>query len=133
MTNGTFYNFVPAKDGALYVAVKLNPNKTHFVTEGGAQLLTSQTTEEPVFGEISFNVAAGKQYQVFSSGSKMGFFGFRFLAGETVEEPLIPTGINTVSTASANTGVIYNLNGQQMNGTLKSGLYIVNGKKVLVK
>ena len=41
-------------------------------------------------------------------------------------------GISTVK-ADTNANTIYNLNGQQMNGMLKSGLYIVNGKKVVIK
>lgn len=133
MTNGTFYNFVPAVDGALYVAVKMNANKTHYVTEDGAQLLTTQTVaDEIIYGEIAFNVTAGKQYQVFSSGSKMGFFGFRFLAGENVE-PLIPTGImNLTKTATVTDGAVYNMNGQRVQ-TLSKGMYIQNGKKFIVK
>ncbi len=41
-------------------------------------------------------------------------------------------GISTVK-ADTDANTIYNLNGQQMNGMLKSGLYIVNGKKVVIK
>ncbi|MBQ6210426.1 MAG: hypothetical protein IJK42_11755 [Prevotella sp.] len=44
------------------------------------------------------------------------------------------TGINQVSTvAESNDGKVYNLNGQQVSGSLTKGIYIVNGKKVLVK
>lgn len=132
MTNGTFYNFVPEVDGALYVAVKMNANKDHFVTEDATTLLTTKTAEgETIFGEIAFNVTAGKQYQVFSNGSKMGFFGFTFLAGEVVD-PLIPTGIKGIQTATVTDGAVYNMNGQRVQ-TLSKGMYIRDGKKFIVK
>ena len=42
------------------------------------------------------------------------------------------TGINEVNTG-VNTGAIYNLNGVRMNNMTKKGVYIVNGKKIVVK
>lgn len=42
------------------------------------------------------------------------------------------TGINEVNT-SVNTGAIYNLNGVRVNNMTKKGVYIVNGKKFVVK
>ena len=42
------------------------------------------------------------------------------------------TGINEVNTG-VNTGAIYNLNGVRVNNMTKKGVYIVNGKKVVVK
>ncbi|MBQ9357626.1 MAG: DUF4957 domain-containing protein [Prevotella sp.] len=133
MTNGTFYDFVPTVDGVLTVAVKLNANKTHYVTEDGQQLLTTTTAEgEIIYDCWSFNVTAGKRYQVFSSGSKMGFYGFNFQAGATIEEPLIPTGINFVETVTNNNGAIYNMNGQRVQ-TMTRGMYIQNGRKFIVK
>mgnify|MGYP007056158858 CR=1 FL=1 len=43
------------------------------------------------------------------------------------------TGISKVSTVEDGDGKVYNLNGQQVSGSLSKGIYIVNGKKVLVK
>ena len=44
------------------------------------------------------------------------------------------TGISqTVVSAKAADGKIYNINGQQVQNTLQKGIYIVNGKKVIVK
>ena len=40
------------------------------------------------------------------------------------------TGIGQVVSAKAADGRIYNINGQQVQGTLQKGIYIVNGKKV---
>ena len=42
------------------------------------------------------------------------------------------TGISNVN-AERNNGAVYNLSGQKVNGSLKKGLYIINGKKVIVK
>ena len=42
------------------------------------------------------------------------------------------TGINEVNTG-VNTGAIFNLNGVRVNNMTKKGVYIVNGKKVVVK
>ena len=44
----------------------------------------------------------------------------------------VPTGINAVENADADTNVIYNLSGQRVNNAFK-GIVIKNGKKVLVK
>ena len=41
-------------------------------------------------------------------------------------------GITSVQMA-AQAGQLYNLNGQKMQTTLKKGLYILNGKKVVMK
>ena len=43
------------------------------------------------------------------------------------------TGIGQVVSAKAADGRTYNINGQQVQGTLQKGIYIVNGKKVIVK
>ena len=46
----------------------------------------------------------------------------------------IITGIDkTVVSPKAADGKIYNINGQQVQNTLQKGIYIVNGKKVIVK
>ena len=42
------------------------------------------------------------------------------------------TGIGAIETFKANDGVVYNLNGQRVAMPIK-GLYIVGGRKVVVK
>ena len=54
----------------------------------------------------------------------------RIVAGET--DPFVD-GIREVSTVNAKTGAIYNLNGVQVSKASKPGLYIIDGKKVIVK
>lgn len=43
------------------------------------------------------------------------------------------TGITNIDANSSNSRVIYNLAGQRMNDTVKPGLYIINGKKIVVR
>ena len=53
---------------------------------------------------------------------------------EEEEETGVVTGVESVSLQSAEKDVFYNLNGQKLNGApTESGIYIRNGKKVLVK
>ena len=54
----------------------------------------------------------------------------RIVAGET--DPFVD-GIREVNTVNAKTGAIYNLNGVQVSKASKPGLYIIDGKKVIVK
>ena len=42
------------------------------------------------------------------------------------------TGIRELNSVNLN-GEVYNLQGQKMNGQLRKGLYIIDGKKVMVK
>lgn len=71
------------------------------------------------------SVAAGKAYlRVSQAGSRQ--FTFIGLDGETT------TGIEAINTTEQKNGEVYNLQGQRMAKTQK-GLYIVNGKKVIMK
>ena len=45
---------------------------------------------------------------------------------------VVPSGITELN-ADEQTSVIYNINGVRMQNTNQKGVYIVNGKKVLVK
>ena len=73
-------------------------------------------------GETHFLNNAGKAYMVLPAASEtVAFFGFDW-AGTT--------GIEKVEVE--NTGVIYDLTGRQVNA-VERGIYIINGKKVLVK
>ena len=66
----------------------------------------------------------GKAYLSYSGSLAPGYFGF----GET-------TGINAVNGSEfmINGSDIYNLNGQRVAQPTKKGLYIVNGRKVVIK
>ena len=72
----------------------------------------------------AFKVKSGTAYlevPVTSSSAK----GFAFVGDET--------GITNIDANSSNSRVIYNLAGQRMNDTVKPGLYIINGKKTVVR
>ena len=72
-------------------------------------------------------LARGKVYMQLPAGAKLGdFYAF---GEETGSET---NGISSVSTRSMKQGEFYNLAGQRVSNPTK-GLYIVNGKKVIIK
>lgn len=137
---GTFYTIVPKYNGVISAGIVLNGGKAFHLTVDGVQnpVFDGNTLTNKYYGTFSFNVEAGKSYKFWCDGSKLGFYGFDYVWGPDVE-PITEVGLNdeTVGIATVKfdttNGAIYNLNGQKMSGTLKSGLYIVNGKKVMVK
>ena len=72
-----------------------------------------------------FFVKAGTAYLAVSKANTAGAKGFT-LNGEA-------TGIEGVNANVENAKAIYNLNGQRVASMAKPGLYIVNGKKMVVK
>ncbi len=137
---GTFYTIVPKYNGVISAGIVLNGGKAFHLTVDGVQnpVFDGNTLTNKYYGTFSFNVEAGKSYKFWCDGSKLGFYGFDYAWGPDVE-PITEVGLSdeTVGIATVKfdttNGAIYNLNGQKMSGTLKSGLYIVNGKKVMVK
>ncbi len=77
---GTFYELKPAYDGEITVYVCLNANKAFFVYEDNAILpdYDGIKVEEKYYGGFTFDVKGGKTYDVFCTGSKLGFFGFTY-------------------------------------------------------
>ena len=79
----------------------------------------------------SFKNNANKAYLKVAPGiSNVSFYGFRFDDEEDGEEENT-TAIENVETATVN--VIYDLSGRRVSEITEKGIYIVNGKKVLVK
>ena len=73
----------------------------------------------------AFTVGANTAYiEALADGEARSFIGFNF-GGET-------TAIEGIATVKENNGEVYNLQGQRVVKATK-GLYIVNGKKVLLK
>ena len=68
-------------------------------------------------------IAAGKAYLEIAAGEAKSFLS---LGGDDA------VAISNVE-AELGTGILYNLNGQRVAAPVKGGLYIMNGKKVLVK
>ena len=106
-----------------------------YVNKGKAYVLSKQN------GQIGFYRAttAGQQENVFLNNSHKAYLpasnlpgdalqsaGFRFSFGGT-------TDIEEVETESSEVNAIYDLTGRKLEGISGTGIYIVNGKKVLVK
>jgi len=72
------------------------------------------------------SIAAGKAYLEIEDDGTGETKSFISLGGDDA------TAISNVEAAQG-TGIIYNLNGQRVAAPVKGGLYIVNGKKMLVK
>ena len=120
-TTGTDYsgtNKLVAGDGT---AVDAGTNVTRYV-------LGVNSSDQAEFQKIvstPATVPAGKAYLEFNETIDAPFLSFDFSDMET-------TGINAVSKAQVENGEVYNLNGQRVSKPAK-GLYIVNGKKVVIK
>ena len=72
-------------------------------------------------------IAAGKAYlEIEDDDPGQGVKSFLSLGGDDA------VAISNVE-AEQGTGILYNLNGQRVAAPVKGGLYIMNGKKVLVK
>lgn len=76
----------------------------------------------------AFNVAGNKAYLAVPAAVAAKMSSFVIGGGSTTAID----GIETGNGANANRKV-YNLQGQRMSGTLPSGLYIIDGRKVIVK
>ena len=73
----------------------------------------------------AFKVKAGTAYLAVPESEVNNAKGFAF-DGET-------TGIENVNVAANQSKTIYNLNGQRVSNMSQAGLYIVNGKKVVIR
>lgn len=73
----------------------------------------------------AFKVKAGTAYLAVPTSEANNAKGFAF-DGET-------TGIENVNVAANQNKTIYNLNGQRVSNMSQAGLYIVNGKKVVIR
>ena len=95
--------------------------------EGDSQKFTENEKKENIVaaksnGTVTFNVADNGTYYVLATGTRLGFYGFKYEAGTS-------TGISSIEATSAkNDGKTYNMAGQQVSGSFK-GLVIKNGKK----
>ena len=141
---GCAYKFETTKAGSLIVAVQLNASKGFHILDadfaevapasynlpadkdGTSQEFTQNDKGENIVsaksnGTVTFSVAEGGTYYVLAAGTKMGFYGFKYVTGTS-------TGISSIEAAAKNDGKTYNMAGQQVSGSFK-GLVIKNGKK----
>ena len=110
-------------------ATKVEDNKLKIsdgeTVKGAGYYVLANISDEVGFYELDANytLAKGKVYLEYKADNGVKFVGFDF-GGET-------TAIKSVETAAEN-AVIYNLAGQRVQNP-SAGIYIINGKKVLVK
>ena len=79
---GTFYLFIPKKDGLLTIGVNQNRIKPLYVEEDDTPLYNfngiTLDDSQPSNYTFSFIAKAGKTYKLYCGGSKLGFYGFTF-------------------------------------------------------
>ena len=102
-TAGSVFGFVPKYDGQFALCMVVNASKATYVLEDGVGLSAfdvdgkwndgsvADTTiasggklKDKCYGVITFDVKANKQYYVYCTGSKMGYYGFSYTYEEVV-------------------------------------------------
>ena len=146
---GCAYKFETTKAGSLTVGVQLGGTKGFHILDadfaevapasynlpaakdGASQKFTQNQKGENIIAEksngtVTFSVAEGGTYYVFAAGSKMGFYGFKYVTGTS-------TGISDIQAPkSSKDGATFNLLGQKVASNAK-GIVIKNGKKFINK
>lgn len=146
---GCAYKFETTKAGSLTVAVQLNASKGFHILgadfaevapasynlpaakDGASQKFTQNEKGENIIAEksngtVTFSVAEGGTYYVLAAGTKMGFYGFKYVTGTS-------TGISDIQAPkSSKDGATFNLLGQKVANDAK-GIVIKNGKKFINK
>ena len=153
----TYGYYVPANTGVLVfsdseTATYYFPKTTHSVTLTGNQLKPAPAKGgefTPEDGYKYYKLA----YDNYSARTGLGFYwgaenggafivkaGTAYLAVPTSESNAKgfafdgeTTGIENVNMAANQNRTIYNLNGQRVSNMSQAGLYIVNGKKVVIR
>ena len=146
---GCVYKFETAKAGSVTVGVQLGGTKGFHILDadfaevapasynlpaakdGDSQEFTQNEKGENIIakksnGTVTFSVAEGGTYYVFAAGSKMGFYGFKYVTGTS-------TGISDIQAPkSSKDGATFNLLGQKVVNDA-TGIVIKNGKKFINK
>lgn len=146
---GCAYKFETTKAGSLTVGVQLGGTKGFHILDadfaevapasynlpaakdGASQEFTQNEKGENIIadksnGTVTFSVAEGGTYYVLAAGTKMGFYGFKYVTGTS-------TGISDIQAPkSSKDGATFNLLGQKVANDAK-GIVIKNGKKFINK
>ena len=147
--------FMEGEDGLMIISLEGHRMITVASTTDGAKKIQMQTAEERTNayytwkldltnGCYSFKTSDGKSYLSHfgnwsTGGAQMGLYnangaqdeGSRvFFEALPVED--YPAGI-TVPTATTATEAIYTITGQRIKSITTPGIYIINGKKVVIK
>ena len=79
-SGGTFYTITANYDGFIAVGVVLNKDKAFYIEEDGVAMndYNGKVNATKYKGAYGFTVKAGSTYKIYASGSKLGFFGFKY-------------------------------------------------------
>ena len=128
-TDATTIYSVPVTTTSTTAKGSLTGSTTEVLTYNGEDsnsyyMLALNSNDEAQFSKLtSGSIAAGKAYLVVAGG------GARSLNVVFTDES---TGIDSINSGERKVESYYNLNGQRV-AALQKGLYIINGKKVIVK
>lgn len=133
---GAYCIFESEYDGMLKVYGRFNYD-TYFVNADWTSEQKQSFSGSP-WTSVEFQVSKNQKYYLWSDNFAARFCGFDFTPMES-----LPSGISELSTPSAPAGRdVYDLTGRKVLSLssssavptqLKPGLYIINGKKVLIK
>ena len=146
---GCVYKFETVKAGSVTVGVQLGGTKGFHILDadfaevapasynlpaakdGASQEFTQNEKGENIIAEksngtVTFSVAEGGTYYVLAAGTRMGFYGFKYVTGTS-------TGISDIQAPkSSKDGATFNLLGQKVVNDA-TGIVIKNGKKFINK
>lgn len=149
--------YVPANTGVLISGTKDNTQVYYPAANQSVTIDNNQLKPAPINGGMIKAVDGNKYYKLaysdYNNTTGLGFYwgadnggAFKVKAGTAyLEVPVTSssakgfafvgdeTGITNIDANSSNSRVIYNLAGQRMSDTVKPGLYIINGKKTVVR
>lgn len=132
-------------DGYMFTMKTIsNPETTAVGTEGNVQMrgIYSPTDITTLTTDGTFAAGLGDENAILKANSGAQMRGFRafFLVPTSLEGQSLKANIGGIITAidaihgtAQADAPVYNLNGQRMNGKLKAGIYVKNGKKFIVK
>lgn len=116
--------------------ISLSKNLTkigNFALSGCSSLnsITCEAVTPPTCGDNVFNTTDKKACKLYVPSGSVDSYKTANVWKEFFN---IESGINAITIDGALDGKVYNLNGQQVNGqAVQKGLYILNGKKVMMK
>lgn len=150
--------YVPANTGVLVVCLDKSAPYYFPETTQNVTLPANQLKPAPI-GGVGFTAETGYKYYKlaydnYTAGTGLGFYlgaenGGAFIVKAGTAYLAVPeseannakgfafdgetTGIENVNVAANQSKTIYNLNGQRVSNMSQAGLYIVNGKKVVIR
>ena len=106
---GTVYTIRPNYNGYITVAVVLNANKKFYITQDDMAMdgFNGITVDSQYRGTYMFPVQAGSTYKVYAEGSKLGFYGLKYIYTTDLEASFSVRKL-TISSLPKNNVNVYN-------------------------